>query len=325
MPLFDLEEIEQAVRLVHESMQPTPQHAWPLICEEVGANVWVKHENHTSTGSFKVRGAITFMDWLNKAHPQIEGIVTATRGNHGQGQAREATAVGLKAKIVVPFGNSKEKNDAMRAFGGDVIEFGNDFDEAKLKAQEIAKQESLFLVPPFHPQIVKGVSSYAYELFTEIQNLDCVYVPIGCGSGICSLITVRDALKLDTKIIGVVSDKAQAAKISFESGGIRQTASANTFADGMAVRSPVKEAFDIYSKGAERIVAVSDDEISQAMRLYYSATHNIAEGAGAASLAALMKEKDKIQDKKIAVVLTGSNIDTELYCSVLQYKTPRVI
>ncbi len=324
MPMFTEADIDDAATLVAAQMLPTPQVIWPLLSEAAGTRVWVKHENHTPTGAFKIRGGITFMDWLKRTQPDISGIVTATRGNHGQSQARAATAAGLSATIVVPHGNSVEKNAAMRAFGARLVEYGTDFDVSRREAARLAEEENLFLVPPFHPQIMRGVATYAMELFRAAPDLDTVYVPIGCGSGICGLITARDALGLKTRIVGVVSTEAAAAKMSFEAGTIIETNSANTFADGMAVRVPVPDSFEIYSKGADRIVAVSDDEVAEAIRLYYRATHNLAEGAGAAPLAALMQERERMAGREVAVILCGGNIDTDLFTQVLQGKTPTV-
>ena len=317
MTLFSIKELEAASRLVYRQMRPTPQYAWPLLAERTGATVWVKHENHTPTGAFKVRGGITFIDWLKRTHPKTPGIVTATRGNHGQSQARAATAAGLKAKILVPFGNSVEKNAAMRAFGAELIEFGSDFDEAKVEAMRLAEVEGLCPVPPFHRELARGVATYALEFFSEARDLDTVYVPIGCGSGICGVIAARDALGLKTEVVGVVSTEAQCAKLSFEAGRLIETNSANTIADGMAVRVPVQEAFDIYSRGASRIVAVSDGEIAEAMRILYRDTHNLAEGAGAAGLAALLGEKDKMRGKRVGIILSGGNVDMPLYARIL--------
>ena len=324
MPFITMKELEDAARLVHSQMQPTPQFVWPQLCEKVQATVWVKHENHTATGAFKIRGGITFVDWLKHAHPDIQGIITATRGNHGQSQARAATAAGLQIKILVPRGNSQEKNAAMRGFGGEVIEFGEDFDEARVEAARLSKEENLFMVPPFHLALVRGVASYALELFTVAPDLDTVYVPIGCGSGVCGVIAARDALGLKTKIVGVVSTAALTVKLSFESGDLVETDSANTFADGVAVRVPVEEAFEIYSKGVDRIVDVSDDEVAEAMRIYFRDTHNVAEGAGAASLAALLQERDRMRGKDVGVILTGGNIDTGDFMTVLKGNTPQV-
>ncbi len=320
MPMFGQDEIEESARLIYRYMPPTPQYVWPLLCRRTGASVWVKHENHTPTGAFKFRGGITFIDWLRRSNPKAGGIVTATRGNHGQSQARAATAAGLKAKIVVPHGNSVEKNAAMRAFGAELVEFGRDFDEARVEAMRLAEAENLFLVPPFHRELVRGVATYALELFTAAANLDTVYVPIGCGSGICGIITIRDLLGLKTKVVGVVSTEAQAAKLSFESGRLIETNSADTIADGMAVRVPIAEAFAIYAQGADRIVAVSDDEVAEAMRIYYRDTHNLAEGAGAAPLAALLKEQNEMHGKEVGVILSGGNVDLTVYAAILAGK-----
>jgi threonine dehydratase len=321
---FTASDLNAAAQTVYTQMGPTPQYAWPLLAERLGCEVWVKHENHTPTGAFKVRGAITFIDWLSRTHPDIPGICTATRGNHGQGQARAAVAAGMTAKVYVPRGNSVEKNAAMRAFGAEVIEFGDDFDEARMEAIRVAEEEGLMLVPPFHEELVRGVATYGLELFTAVPDLDTVYVPIGCGSGICATILARDALGLTCDIVGVVSENAQTAKLSVEAGELIETASARTFADGMAVRMPVAEAFDIYSKGAARIVSVSDDEVANAIRTYYSDTHNLAEGAGAAPLAALMQEKAEMAGKKVGVILCGGNIDAGWFAQVLQGGTPEV-
>ena len=322
MPLFDKPGLEAAARLVYKQMPPTPQYSWPLINEAVGAEVWVKHENHTPTGAFKIRGGITFMDWLLRTAPGARGICTATRGNHGQSQARAATAAGLEAHIFVPHGNSTEKNAAMRAFGARLTVFGEDFDAARTEAMRVAEAEGLVMVPPYHRELVRGVASYALELFTARPNLDTVYVPIGCGSGICSVITVRDALGLSTRVVGVVSDRAPTAKLSAEAGELVETDSALTFADGMAVRVPVQEALDIYSAGAERIVTVGDDEVAEAMRMFYRFTHNVVEGAGAAPLAALLKEREAMAGREVAVIVTGGNIDTDLFAQVLSGQTP---
>jgi threonine dehydratase len=315
--LFSKSELEAATSLVYKYMPATAQYAWPLLQKETGCEVWVKHENHTPTGAFKVRGGITYIDWLKRTQPDVTGIVTATRGNHGQSQSLAATRAGLKATIYVPKGNSIEKNSAMRAFGGEVIEHGDDFDEAKEEAMRQAEVHGWHAVPPFHLEIARGVATYAFELFTAAPHLDTVYVPIGCGSGICATILARDALGLKTKIVGVVSTQAMGAKLSFEQGNLVETDSARTFADGVAVRIPVPDAFDIYSKGAERIVAVSEEEIAEAMRIYYRTIHAAAEGAGAVPLAALMQERDAMSGKTVGVILTGGNIDLDKYLTVL--------
>ena len=320
--MFALSELEDAVAFVHRNMPPTPQYRWPLLNEETGADVVVKHEYHTPTGAFKVRGAYTFMDWLTRTHPDVLGICTATRGNHGQGQAMAATRAGLVAKVYVPKGNSIEKNAAMRSFGAELIEFGEDFDTARLEAYRVAEAEGLFVVPPFHRELVRGVATYAYELLSAAPDLDTIYVPIGCGSGICGTISARNALNLKTKIVGVVSENAPTAKLSVAAGKPIETNAASTFADGIAVRIPVPEALEIYGKEAERIITVSDDEVATAIRLYFRHTHNVAEGAGAAPLAGLLKERNAMADKKVGVILCGGNINTEWFAEVLSGRTP---
>lgn len=317
-------DLEAAAALVHSQMDPTPQYSWPLLNEATGCETWVKHENHGPTGAFKVRGGITFIDWLKRAHPEVKGICTATRGNHGQSQARAAAAAGLRALVYVPRGNSVEKNAAMRAFGAELVEFGDDFDEARIEAFRVAEKEGLTIVPPFHTELVRGVATYGFELFNAVPDLDVVYVPIGCGSGICGTILARDALGLSTEVVGVVSTEAQTAKLSVEAGRLIETNSARTFADGMAVRVPVQDAFDIYAKGAARIIAVSDDEVAEAMRLYYATTHNLSEGAGAAPLAGLMQERATMSGKKAGVILCGGNVDTGWFQTVLAGGTPTV-
>ena len=322
--LFSAEELAEASALVHRNMAPTPQYAWPQLAARLGCETWVKHENHGPTGAFKVRGGITYIDWLLRQNPDVRGICTATRGNHGQSQARAASARGLTTKVYVPFGNSVEKNASMRAFGAEVIEFGDDFDGARVEAIRVAQQEGLQVVPPYHRELVRGVATYGWELFNTVRDLDTVYVPIGCGSGICGTIAARDALGLSTRIVGVVSDAAQSAKLSVEAGAPIETNSANTFADGMAVRIPVAEALEVYSRGAERIVSVSDDEVAQAIRIYYRDIHNLAEGAGAAALAALIQEKDRMRGKKVGVILCGGNIDTDWFVKVMSGGVPLV-
>ncbi len=319
-----VDELEEACGSVYLRMQPTPQIAWPQLSRRLGCEVWVKHENHAPTGSFKVRGGITFIDWVLRNHPEARGICTATRGNHGQSQARAAQAVGLAARIFVPHGNSVEKNAAMQAHGATLIEFGEDFDTAREEAFRVAAAEGLITVPPFHQELVRGVATYGFELLSAVPDLDTVYVPIGCGSGICGTILARDALGLATRVVGVVSSAAQTAKLSVEAGRMVETNSCETFADGIAVRVPVPEAVEIFDRGAERIVTVSDEEIAEAIRIYFRDTHNLAEGAGAASLAALLQERDTTADRKVAVILSGGNIDTDWYQQVLGGGVPRI-
>ena len=272
--MFTIEELEEAAGLVARHMAPTPQIAWPLLERETGVQVWVKHENHTPIGAFKIRGGITFIDWLKRTRPDVPGIVTATRGNHGQSLARAARRAGLDARVIVPAGNSVEKNAAMVEFGATLEVFGDDFDSAKSEAERIATEEGLFLVPPFHRELVRGVTTASLEMLRAVPDLHSLYVPIGCGSGICGAIAVRDALKSGVRIIGVVSTGARTAQLSREAGRLVETNAASTFADGIAVRVPVQEALDIYGTGVEDIVAVSDEEIVDAMLCMLRTTHN---------------------------------------------------
>lgn len=309
-------ELEQAATLVHSVMPPTPQLSWPLLNQRAGCEVWVKHENHTATGAFKIRGGIVMIDGLKRARPNLPGVISATRGNHGQSIAWSGRRHGVRTVIVVPHGNSRDKNAAMRAWGAELLEYGRDFDEAKDHAAMLARQQGLESIGPFHPELVAGVGSYAFELFSAVSDLDAVYVPIGCGSGISGLIAWRDALGLKTKIIGVVSDQADCYALSFEAGKPVETKSANTFADGMAVRVPVPAALDIIRAGAERVVRVSDDEVKAAVRHFYTDTHNLIEGAGAAPFAALLKDTRK-KGARFAVIASGGNIDREAYLGAL--------
>lgn len=319
---FTREELEAACRLVHAHMAPTPQHTWPLLDRRLGAEVVVKHENHTPIGAFKVRGGIVYMAGLKQRAPDVKGVVTATRGNHGQSIARAATALGISATIVVPHGNSVEKNAAMRGFGARLIEHGRDFDEAKDEAARLAEVEHLHMVPSFHRDLVLGVATYAFELFTSAPDLATVYVPIGMGSGICGLIAARDALGLSTDIVGVVAENAPAYALSFEAGRPVPTNTAQTFADGMAVRGPHPDALRMILKGAARIVRVGEDAIADAVRAYYTDTHNLAEGAGAAPLAAALAEAGRSSGPRIGVVLSGGNIDMPVYARILAGETP---
>ena len=310
------QQLEDAARLVHAVVPPTPQYSWPLLNERAGSEAWVKHENHTATGSFKLRGGLTLIEHLKRENPKLAGVISATRGNHGQSLAFAGRRHGLRSVIVVPQGNSREKNAAMRAWGAELIEHGRDYDEARVHAHVLSKTQGLHYIGPFDRELVTGVGSYALELFSAVADLDEVYVPIGCGSGICGVIAWRDALGLHTRVVGVVSENAACYALSFAAGRPVETPSALTFADGVAVRVPVPEALEAILAGAERIVQVSDDEVKAAVRDLYRCTHNLAEGAGAAALAALLKDPGR-RGKRCAVILSGGNIDRELYLSAL--------
>ena len=317
-------DFEKAEELIYKVLAPTPCYNWPILAEELGVDVWMKHENHTPTGAFKVRGGLVYANRYRKRFPGGAGLISATRGNHGQSLAFAARIEGLKATIIVPKGNSPEKNAAMRAFGASVIEAGEDFDEAVAKAKAMAAEEDLHMVPSYHEDLVAGVGTYSYEMLQQNPDLDTVYVPIGKGSGICGMIEARNALNLKTKIVGVVTARVDGYAKSFESGILTPADRSDTFADGLAVRVPDPDSLDIIMKNAERIVRVEEDTVADAIRLIYRATHNIAEGAGAAALAALMSEKDKMAGKKVGVVLSGQNIDTDWMTSILGGQTPTV-
>jgi threonine dehydratase len=315
--LPSLAQLEAAAALVHAVMPPTPQFCWPLLSQRAGAETWVKHENHTPVGAFKLRGGLAYMQDLKRQQPDIAGVIAATRGNHGQSVAFAARRVGLTAVIVVPHGNSVEKNAAMRALGAELIEHGHDFQAAYEHAMGLAAERKLHAVRSFHPALVAGVGSYALELFRAVPDLDTVYVPIGLGSGICGTMAARDALGLKTKVVGVVAENAPAYALSFAKKAAVSTNSADTIADGMACRVPDEAALEFIFKGAERVVTVNEDEIKAAMRHYYTDTHNLAEGAGAAPLAALLGERRRMEGKRVALILSGGNIDRPLYTSVL--------
>jgi len=315
--MTNLADLEAAAGLVHSVMPPTPQYCWPLLSERAGAEVWVKHENHTPLGAFKVRGGLVYMAELRKREPKIPGVLAATRGNHGQSVAFAAKRAGLRAVIVVPHGNSVEKNAAMRALGAELVEHGHDFQAAYEHATGLAAREGLHPMRSFHPLLVAGVGSYALELFRAAPDLDTVYVPIGLGSGICGVIAARDALGLATRVVGVTAANAAAYALSFARKQAVSTNSADTIADGMACRVPEPAALEIIFRGADRVVTVEESEIKAAMRHYFTDTHNVAEGAGGAPLAALLKERDQMQGKRVGLILSGGNVDRTVYQQVL--------
>jgi threonine dehydratase len=324
MTPFSLADVEAATAVVRAVVPETPQYAWPLLASRIGAEVWVKHENHTPIGAFKVRGGLVYMDWLTRHGPKVSGVVTATRGNHGQSVALAGKRAGVPVTILVPHGNSAEKNAAMAAFGAELIVHGRDFDDAKARAMELAEERRLHFLPSFDPLLVKGVATYALEFLRALPGLHTIYVPIGMGSGVCGMIAARDLLGLSTEIVGVVAAEAPAVALSFEAGRRVPTDAARTFADGMACREPHPEALAIMAKGAARMVRVAEDEIAEAMRLLWTATHNVAEGAGAAPLAALMKERERMQGRRVGVVVSGGNVDTGVLRTVLEGRTPHI-
>lgn len=313
-----LDALEAAAALIYQSMPPTPQFRWPLLEARVGTTVWVKHENHTPTGAFKVRGGLVYLEELCHTGAKPDGVISATRGNHGQSVGFAARRYGIPAAVVVPFGNSVEKNAAMRSLGVEVIEQGHDFQAAAEVADRIAIDRGWHRFPSFHPLLVRGVGTYAVELFRAVPELDTVYVPVGMGSGLCGVIAARDALGLRTRVVAVVSDRAPAFALSYEQGRIVSHDVTTRIADGIACRTPVEAALAIARHGAERVVQVSDNEVESAMRALFADTHNTAEGGGAAALAALLHEKERMRGRKVAVVLSGGNVDSNLFAAVLK-------
>jgi threonine dehydratase len=312
-----LDDIISASRIVYADMPATPQYRWPLLNERLGTELWVKHENHSPVGAFKIRGGLVYFAHLAKSENVPKGVISATRGNHGQSVGYAARRYGIPATIVVPHGNSVEKNAAMQALGVELIKFGDDFQESREYAVKLAEERSLHMVPAFHPSLVTGVATYSLELLQEVKDIDVVYVPIGLGSGICGMMAARNALGLKTEVVGVVSAHAQTYAKSFSAGHPVESPVTTLLSDGMACRVPEPEALELIIKGVDRIVQVTDDEVSAAMRLMFECTHNVCEGAGAAALAAAMQEKSRLAGKKVAVVASGGNVDRGVFADVL--------
>lgn len=312
MNLPSLSEIKAAAALIAPYVSPTPQYCWPLLSERCETEVWVKHENTTPIGSFKIRGGINYLANLDSDH-----VICATRGNHGQSVAFAANVFGKKATVVVPKGNSAAKNASMRAFGANLVEYGRDFTEAHVYTHQQSEELNLHFVPSFDRKLVVGVATCGLEILTGIPDLDILYVPVGLGSEICAMVAVREALELDTAIVGVVADRAPAYALSFEQGRVVTTDSADTIADGVAVRVPNQQALDVMRQHVSRFVRVTETEIVDAMRIYFTDTHHVIEGAGAASLAALIKEKSEVSGKRVGVIASGGNINLDLYSSIL--------
>ncbi len=313
--MFTLDDLHATQAVIGRHMPSTPAYRWPLLGSRLGAPVVVKHENHTPIGAFKLRGGLTYMQRLTDRRDRVRGVISATRGNHGQSLAFAGAKFCVPVTILVPRGNSVEKNAAMRAFGAELIEHGADFEEARQEAARLAEECDLEPVPSFHRDLVLGVATYALELFASASDIDVLYVPIGQGSGISGCILVRDLLGLKTEIVGVQAKGAAAHALSFEAGRIVTTNGADTFADGMATRVPVEEAMEIIWRGASRVVTVDDEAIAEAMHAYWTDTHNLAEGAGAAGLAAAMSERARLQGKTVGLILSGGNVDIDLFAA----------
>jgi threonine dehydratase len=325
-PLPTLADIESAAALVRQVMPPTPQFAWPLLAQRLGTEVWVKHENHTPTGAFKVRGGLVYMDGLARREPACPGIVSATRGNHGQSLAFAARRHGIGATIVVPHGNSREKNAAMRAFGATLVEHGEDFQAATEHAAALAAREGLHRVPSFHADLVRGVATAWLEFFQAVPQLDVVFVPIGLGSGLCAAIAARAALGQRMRLVGVVSAHARAYALSLAQGQPVESPVSTQLADGMACRVPDPTALAVMAGQLDGVVEVTDAEVAQAMKALYLDTHNVAEGAGAASLAAALQRArtnpGEIAGRCVGLTLCGGNVDHEVFAQVLGAPMP---
>ncbi len=315
--LPDRAAIEAAAALVNAVVPPTPQYSWPLLNARAGAEVWVKHENHTPLGAFKVRGGLVYLDALRRREPSCRGVVGATRGNHGQSVAFAAARAGLSATVVVPRGNSGEKNAAMRALGARLVEHGDDFQAALEHAQSLAAAEGLHAMPSFAPELVLGVAVSALDFLRQTPLLDTVYVPIGLGSGICAMLAARAALGLATRVVGVVSAHAPAYARSLAAGRLVPVPATTRLADGLACSTPHPAALAAIAAGVERVVEVSDDEVAAAMRAFFHDTHNVAEGAAAAGLAAILQERAAVSGRRIGVVFTGGNVNCATFARVL--------
>lgn len=313
-----LENITDAADIVYADMPATPQYRWPMLCDRLGTEVWVKHENHTPVGAFKIRGGLVYFAKLAQSGELPRGVVSATRGNHGQSIGYAARRYGVQATVIVPYGNSVEKNAAMQALGVNLIEHGDDFQASREFAEKLASEQSLHLVPSFHPHLVAGVATYSLELFQAVNDLDIVYVPIGMGSGICGMLAARDALNLQTRVVGVVSSHAKAYARSFSARRAVESPVTTKLSDGMACRVPEPSALELILQGVDRIVQVTDDEVAMAMRMMFECTHNVCEGAGAAALAAASQEKSRIAGRKVAVVASGGNVDQDVFADVLK-------
>jgi threonine dehydratase len=325
--MFTLDQLRAATDVVRAVVPPTPQYAWPLLAERLGApgaEVWVKHENATPAGAFKVRGGLVYVDRLVRERPEVRGLISATRGNHGQSIAIAGTRAGLPVTVVVPHGNSPDKNAAMRAWGAELIEHGHDFQAAREHAAALAGARGLEMVPSFHLDLVLGVATYGLELFEAVPPLDAVYVPIGMGTGACGLVAARDALGLSTEIVGVVAEQAPATALSFEAGRVVTTDRADTFIDGVACRVPDAEAIELIARGCSRIVSVSEDACAEAMRVLLETTHQLPEPAGAVATAAMLHDADRLAGRRVATVMTGGNLDAPLLREVLAGRTPTV-
>lgn len=321
MTLPSLAEIRGAQEILYRYMPATPQYSWPLINQRLGAEVWIKHENHTPVGAFKIRGALIYTDWLRKTQPALKGVMAATRGNHGQGVAVAARLHGIQCVIVVPHGSSVEKNRAMIAQGAELVEHGQDFQESLEYARVLGAERGFVMVDSFHERLILGTATYALELFQSAPALDRVYVPIGLGSSISGISAARNALRLATEIVGVVASESPSYSLSFSQHKIVEAPARAAIADGLACRTPNANAMEIIWENVARIVEVSDANIEAAMRAIFQDTHNVAEGAAAAAVAGAIVEQETNRGKRIGVIMTGGNVDSDVFARVLSGET----
>jgi threonine dehydratase len=317
LQLPTLSDIEAAAQVVYQSFQATPQYRWGTLSQRLGTDCWVKHENHTPVGAFKIRGGLTYFDQLRQTGDMPREVISATRGNHGQSMGWAARAHGVACSIVVPRGNSTEKNDAMRALGVNLIEHGEDFQSAREHAMQLAAQRGAHMVPSYHKDLLRGVSTYWWEFFRAVPQLDVVYVPIGQGSGACSAIAAKLALGHKARIVGVVSAHATTYADSIAAGRVVESPVTTELADGMACRIADPAALQVLMPHLDHVVKVSDSEVAQAMRWLFADTHNVAEGAGAASFAAAWQERDRLKKQVVGTTLCGGNVDSRTFSRVL--------
>jgi threonine dehydratase len=312
-----LQDIEAAAAVVYREFAATPQYRWALLSEKLGTACWVKHENHTPVGAFKIRGGLNYFAQLAQCGTLPTEVISATRGNHGQSIGWAARAHGVKCSIVVPLGNSLEKNAAMRALGVDLIEHGTDFQESREHAMQLANERGAHMVPSYHAHLIEGVATYWWELFKAAPEIDVVYVPIGQGSGACAAIAAKLALNHKARIVGVVSAHATTYADSLAAGHVVEAPVTTQLADGMACRVADPEALAMMQGQIDHIVQVTDAEVAQAMRDLFACTHNVAEGAGAASFAAAMQERALLAGQTVGITLCGGNVDSDVLAKVL--------
>ena len=313
-----LQEIEAAAEVVYRDFQATPQYRWALLSERLGTDCWVKHENHTPVGAFKIRGGLTYFDGLRREGCLPGAVISATRGNHGQSLAWAARSHGVPCTVVVPKGNSVEKNAAMRALGARLIEHGDDFQDSREHALQLAAENGWHMVPSFAAPLVLGVSTYWWEFFKAVPALDVAYVPIGLGSGVCAAIAAKLALGHPVRIVGVISAHATTYADSLAAGKVVAAPVTTQLADGLACRIAEADALASMAPHIERVVQITDAEVAQAMRAIYHDTHNVAEGAGAASFAAAMQERASLRGQVVGTTLCGGNVDADVFARVLQ-------